>query len=329
MPVPSVSIVLPTYNRQDRLRRVLQALERQSFPLARFDVCIVSDGSTDGTAEMMRVLESPLAITFVEQANLGPAVARNTALERATGELILFLDDDVVPSEELVASHVRSHTKDNLVVLGPMLSPADFTMRPWVRWEQAMLMKQYDDMTQGRWEPSPRQFYTGNASVARRWLLQTGGFDPAFRRAEDVELAYRLAGLGLNFVFARDAVGWHYAERSFDSWLETPYLYGRSDVIFGRDKGQPWLLRKLCTEYHGRHPLIRASTTLCLDRHVPSQLALALLRQAGRLPALSRVTFSGIFNLRYYQGFSDEIGGREAFFSCVAAARQTAVADGR
>ena len=79
------------------------------------------------------------------------------------------------------------------VVMGPMLTPNDFAMPAWVAWEQAMLMKQYDDMNAGNWQPTARQFYTGNTSLARQHLIQTGGFDTSFRRGEDVELAYRLA----------------------------------------------------------------------------------------------------------------------------------------
>ncbi|MBP7689877.1 MAG: glycosyltransferase family 2 protein [Thermoflexales bacterium] len=317
--MPPVSVILPTYNRLDRLQRVLKALENQAFPRDRFDVIVVSDGSTDGTREYLQALQSPLTITFVEQANQGVAVARNTGLSRATGDLVVFIDDDVVPSPQLVAEHVACHGDSNLVVLGPMLTPNDFDMKPWVRWEQSMLMKQYDDMLKGRWAPTARQFYTGNTSLARRHVIEAGGFDPHFRRAEDVELAYRLAQRGLRFVFNDRAIGWHYAERSFKAWLEIPYVYGRNDVIFTRDKGQTWLLPTICYEFHGRHPLIKTLTRLCLDRAARSKWAIAALKQVARVDRVSRMAYSGIFNLRHYQGVADELGGREKFLAAVRA----------
>ena len=83
-----------TYNRLDRLKRVLDGLEKQTYSLTDFEVVVVSDGSPDGTDDYLRTLETPLRLTAVFQPNQGVAVARNHGLERATGELVLFVDDD-------------------------------------------------------------------------------------------------------------------------------------------------------------------------------------------------------------------------------------------
>jgi hypothetical protein len=188
-----------------------------------------------------------------------------------------------------------------------------------------MLQKQYDDMATGRWQPTARQFYTGNTSLALDEIRAAGGFDPRFRRAEDVELAYRLAARGVGFVFNPRAVGYHHVDRSFGSWLAIPYAYGRSDVVFGRDLGQSWLLPRVAYEYRNdRHPLIRGLTSLCLGRPALSGAVTAGLRvaaQAGhRLGSqtVPRMAYSGIFNLRYYQGMADELGSRDAFFAGMA-----------
>ena len=83
-----------------------------------------------------------------------------------------------------------------------------------------MLYKQYDGDGARRLGGDGAAVLHGNASVARRHLLDAGGFDEAFRRAEDVELAYRLADRGLRFTFAQTPSSIHHAERSFDSWLD-------------------------------------------------------------------------------------------------------------
>jgi GT2 family glycosyltransferase len=320
--MPRVSVILPTYNRLDRLRRVLAALERQTVPVDSFEVVVVSDGSQDGTNDYLQSLNTTLRVTAVVQSNQGVAVARNRGLAEATGQIALFLDDDVVPTPRLMAEHLRVHDEqgDGVVVLGPMLTPADAAMQPWVRWEQAMLLKQYSDMIAGRWAPTARQFYTGNTSLARRHVLEVGGFDPAFRRAEDVELAYRLAGRNLHFAFNPDAVGYHYAERSFASWLAIPYVYGRNDVLFCRTKGQTWLLPTIMHEFWGRDRLVRKLARLCLDRPAMSRVVIAALKAVALLgdrlgaEAQARHCFSGIFNLRHYQGIADELGGAASFW---------------
>lgn len=316
----TVSIILPTYNRLERLKQVLSGLERQACPLDNIEVIVVSDGSTDGTNEYLQTVTTALNLVPLIQPNSGPAAARNTGVARARSELVVFLDDDVVPTTRWLIEHLRTHeTHPDAVVLGPMLTPATFAMQPWVRWEQAMLMKQYVSMADGAWSPTARQFYTGNTLLPRRYLLEVGGFDEQFRRAEDVELAYRLAQRGVEFVFNPMAVGYHYAERSFASWLETPYAYGRNDIIFVRNKGEDWLLTCLQNEFRGRHLLVRGLAHACADQPLLCAGAVACLKQGAAVTerfGLDRATqyaYSAIFNLRYYQGIAHEAGGWSNF----------------
>lgn len=321
--MPTVSVVLPTYNRLARLKTVLKGLEQQNYALQDFEVIVVSDGSTDGTEDYIRTVETPLDLRSFSQHNQGAAVARNFGLEKARGAIILFIDDDVVPAPQLIVEHMRIHQQDDgrTVVLGPMLTPPDYDMLPWVAWEQAMLEKQYKSMVAGDWQPTARQFYTGNTSLARQHLLDHEGFDPCFRRAEDVELAYRLADSGLRFQFNPEAVGYHYAERSFVSWERIPYEYGRNDVRFHVDKGQDWLLPTVYREYQGRNPMIRGLALVCLDRSTVSKISrlglkwIAALGARAQVAALPKIAYSGIFNLQYYQGIADQLGGRKLFFA--------------
>jgi GT2 family glycosyltransferase len=324
-----VSVVIPTYNRLDRLQRVLAGLELQRFPLSDFEVIVVSDGSSDGTDAYLGTLETRLNLLTVTQPNQGVAVARNNGIKHANGKLVLFIDDDVFPAPQLLTEHVQTHAgqSDDVIVLGPMLTPDDFAMSPWVRWEQAMLAKQYHAMLSGKYQPTARQFYTGNTSLARAHLVAAGGFDEHFRRAEDVELAYRLAQRGLRFIFNANAIGYHYAERSFRSWMEIPYTYGRNDVIFTRDKDQHWLLPAVLTEYHDRNTLIRLLVRLCLGNNFLSSGVYTCLRAASAIgdrlgiEQLVQTAHSGLFNLRYYQGVAHELGGRERFFAQVEQAQ--------
>jgi GT2 family glycosyltransferase len=178
-------------------------------------------------------------------------------------------------------------------------------------------------MRDGKYAPSARQFYTGNTSLARTHLIASGGFDESFRRAEDVELAYRLVERGLEFVFNPAAIGYHYAERSFHSWMEIPYVYGRNDVIFTRDKQQAWLLPEVFNEFHDRNMLVQLLVRLCLDRNALSKSTVAWLKGISYLAdclgleRLVQTTHSGMFNLRYYQGVAHEMGGRQRFFAQV------------
>ena len=317
-----LSIIIPTYNRLEQLKKVLQGLEKQTWPCDGYEVLVVSDGSTDGTDAFLRTAIPCLHLRALFQPNQGVAAARNLGIAQATGEIILFLDDDVFPLPELIEEHLRYHNLhgDEAVVIGPMLAPPDYEPSPWVRWELEKLAEQYLEMTTGKWAPTARQFYTGNTSLARCHLVESGGFNPTFRRAEDVELAYRLAQRGLKFFFNPRAAGYHYAMRSFTSWLAIPYAYGRNDVIFSRQGGQTWLATKLFKEFQTRPPLIRALTWLCLDRPGATAVVTAILAHVIRvghrlkLKSLPEMACGALFNLRFYQGTADEMEGRKAFF---------------
>lgn len=312
---PQVSVVMPTYNRLRRLQHVISALEQQQFPRDDYEVIIVSDGSSDGTDDYLKNLRSDMSVRSFFQQNQGPATARNRGVDEARGEYVVFIDDDVVAEPSLLAEHMRTHhaAARDIVVVGPLMSPEGFDMTPWVRWEQAMLMKQYRALEAGAWKPTPRQFYTGNASLRRSHIVAAGGFDKSYRRAEDVELAYRLAKRGLDFVFNLQAVGLHYAERSFRSWLEMARAYGRNDVIFARDRDQKWLLPVVESEFRERHFLIRSLIGTCRGRPRLTNATSQLMKVAAEGAALvgakkiEQHAYSALFNLHYYSGLYDEL----------------------
>ncbi len=243
----NVSIVIPTYNRIDQLKKLINGLEHQSYPKDQFEVIIVSDGGSDGTDEYLSSYSGSLILRPISQSNAGAAVARNTGALNAGGDIILFIDDDVLPDPDLVRTHVSSHQEAGFtdMVLGPMLTPTDWQLSPWVAWEQTMLERQYWCMNRGIYLPTARQFYTGNASIKREFFFLNKCFDPQFRRAEDVEFAYRAVKNGGRFIFNSEAKGYHYAQRSFKSWIQTAYTYGQNDVTFTYVKDIEWLLPQI------------------------------------------------------------------------------------
>ncbi len=217
MTAPRLSVIVPTYNRRQRLGRVLDALGSQTVSPEIFEVVVIDDGSTDGTRDWLARQTFPFEVRTLSQSNAGPAVARNTGIRAARGELLVFLDDDVVPVPQWLDEHVRTHdiAPGDIVVLGPLSSLPRYD-QPWVAWEQVQVEKQYAAMERGDWEPTYRQFWTGNASVSRARVLEAGLFDAECLRGEDVELGWRLAQRGVGFRFNPRAQGFHHAERSLE-----------------------------------------------------------------------------------------------------------------
>src|SRR5215510_13897684 len=88
--MPIFSIIIPTYNRLPYLKKTLDSIWEQSF--TDFEVIVVDDGSTDGTADYLRELGG--SVELLRQENRGPGAARNLGVMHARGEYIAFLDSD-------------------------------------------------------------------------------------------------------------------------------------------------------------------------------------------------------------------------------------------
>lgn len=313
---PQASVVVTTFNRRERLRKLLHALEKQSCP--EFEVVVNVDGSEDGTLEMLASLGPPFHLVVLQGDRSGPAAGRNRALRAAAGDIAVFLDDDVVPDQGLLASHLDIHHRDpDAVVIGAMLPPSDHALEPWLSWEALTLLKNYDLMRRGVYAPTARQFFTANGSVSRAHVLAVGGFDETFTRAEDVELAYRLADRGLHFQFEPRAEVVHDPERSFEQWLKVASDYARFDLIM-EERGRDHLAVAL-KEWPHRHPLNRAVTRMCVDHQRRSRAVLSggrvVLTYRGPGHArLHAAVCSILWSVRYWQGLADLTGrGRQVW----------------
>ena len=107
-----ISVIIPTHNQKDRLRLVLCGLECQTFARQRFEVVVVDDGCTDGTADMVReVIQKGLLNTRLlgDGMNGGRNAARNRGLAQADGDLAIFLDGDALPAPDHLEQYWLAH----------------------------------------------------------------------------------------------------------------------------------------------------------------------------------------------------------------------------
>jgi GT2 family glycosyltransferase len=319
-------VVVATYNRMPGLKRLLEALTRQDIGSERFEVIVVDDGSTDGTSQMLAGFEAPYRLRYLWQRNQGPGAARNAAIRAAKGEIIVTLDDDVEPAPDLLRRHLEVHAIGEAVaVIGRFSSPPDgIKLRVWTEWEFTGLERQYESMIQGEWPPTPRQFYTANSSVPKWAYLRAGLFDQLFRRAEDVELAFRLRDIGLGFRFLPEAVIYHRPQRSFEAWQRMAWQYGVYDIMMWRHKGRSHILSLISHEFRTQRPRpLQIAARFVVGHRRRLALVVGLAGNLARIAPLvglrgaSRPLLSLMFNLLYWQGAAEALGERQAFLRAV------------
>ncbi|HWP59937.1 MAG TPA: glycosyltransferase [Candidatus Acidoferrales bacterium] len=249
-----VSIIVPTHNRSASLKRLLDALCGQSYPLRQLEVVVVADGCTDETLRMLRGYAPPFALTVIEQPARGPAAARNRGAEAARGELLLFIDDDVEPLPGWAEAHRRAHAGGaERVVIGPYplaeRTPMDFLAIAQRAWWDA----RFYCMRQLGHRFSFADMLGGNFSIERELFFRAGGFNPDFHCHEDYELGVRLIRAGAQFVFAPEALAYHHQQDSLRSLFARKYQEGRADVQLAR-----------------AHPEISAALPLALADSAPT-----------------------------------------------------------
>lgn len=318
-----LSVIIPTYNRKNSLLRTLKALENQTQPKDSFEVVVISDGSSDGTAEAVQACHFSYRLRFVEQKNQGPSVARNHGARLAVSNLLVYVDDDIEPIPEFLQEHYETQKdQTHLVVIGPQSGPENEAMDHWIAWEHMMLKKQYVNFEKGIWQAGPNNLYSGNFSLLREHLLKVGGFNEQFTRQEDVELGFRLANIGLKFTFNPRANGIHRPTRTFESWFKTPFEYGRRDVQMARDGGEDRVIELTRKHFKERSGVTRALATVCIGNPVLENavmgFAKTLVKVGGRKIALASCSL--LFNLRYLQGMCKELGGRQRLWETLKGA---------
>jgi GT2 family glycosyltransferase len=231
----AVSIVIPTRNRRPSVERALRALAAQAFPPEHFEIIVVDDGSTDGTASVGRAAW-PIAVRVLTQETRGAAAARNHGASAASGRLLLFLDDDIEAGAGMVAAHVAAHAGGNSarVVIGylpPELQGRNDLFAVMLRaWWEAM----FERMRKPGYRFVYSDLLSGNFSVHRSLFEQVGGFDDSLRCHEDYELGLRLLAAGARFAFAPEAAGAHHEHTTLERALGRKREEGRADVALAR-----------------------------------------------------------------------------------------------
>lgn len=315
---PAISIVVPSHNREDLLRQLFDALERQVPEAPRFDVVVVADGCRDGTVALCASYPGGFRVHVVETPGCGPAVARNRGVEIATAPLLLFLDDDVIPEPGLIRAHALAHRdRPGSAVVGPYppwphASEDLFRLRIRDNW-----LKHFDAVGARGHRFGYRDLLTGNLSLDRDLWTAMGGLDPAFAYArEDLEFGVRLIERGVDIRFCPDAFAWHHEHltSSLSRAFRRARDEGRSDALLALK--HPNLRPILAVSRTAMVRRGRVARTLLLGRRGAGaealcRLGVPVLRLLDRLGLRKSYTrlFNRLHSLAYHRGAGEVLDG--------------------
>ncbi len=224
-----ISVVVPTHRKPQLLRRTLRALSQQRF-VPDWELVVVDDGSNDDTGEVLREWGRWLPLRAVALSeNEGRSRARNRGWRHARGDSVLFLDDDILLTQNALAAHAAAQARAPGVWLAEVKTLPEIV--------DSTLFEYLDAQGLAKCSPDAavpaRYFLTQNVSLPRAALLLCEGFDERFQSYgfEDMELAFRLEDrAGLRFHFLEGALGYHVHHHTLSEYLQKKRECGRSSL---------------------------------------------------------------------------------------------------
>jgi GT2 family glycosyltransferase len=194
-----VTVAIPCYNGAAFVDKAIASILSQSHPADQ--IIVIDDGSTDNSAEI--IARYPVHL-IRHETNKGLAAARNTAMAEAKGDILVFVDVDVIADPRLIEALLTGYTNPRIAGVGGQGIEANVHSLA-DRWRRAHAQQSHGN------KPKYVDFLHGLCMSFRlECLREIGGFDPTFRtNAEDVDVSLRLKKAGYQLYYQPDAKVYH------------------------------------------------------------------------------------------------------------------------
>jgi len=224
------SIIIPTYNRHDELKRCLAAIAANLFGRSRFEVIVVNDGGSSVNDVIGDPGTAGISARQIFQPNRGPASARNLGAASAKGRYVAFIDDDCIPSADWLTQLEKAVWQFPRALIGGTTinvlrdnscSQASQSLVDYVYWY-------YNDESQNR----TRFFASNNLTVDAAMFTAIGGFDESFRTAEDRDFCRTWKAKGWEFQHVPEVIVHHCHYLTLRSLQRQHFRYGRGALPY-------------------------------------------------------------------------------------------------
>lgn len=300
--IHSVSVVLPVRNRAVLIKACLEQIREKAATALEKDisleVVVANDGSTDGTYEVVEDIANtspfPIKQVYLKERQ-GPARARNAALERVTGELVIFVDSDVLIEDGFFEAHVAAHNRAARSIFGCGALVTVPSLKDAIQRPQSTV-----------WDYSGATLDTANTSVRLQDLQAVNFFDSGYEGMgwQDLDLGKRLLKHGVERHVVKEAVGYHIVppirqQEQLENRLAKEAERGVSAVRYMQK--HPGLSTKLAAQNTFLHPIINWFFRMGGLVHKDNVLHWAQWARRRRLVALEKMWLAGVINQAHLQ----------------------------
>ena len=233
---PFFSIIIPTYNRPDRLANCLKAIAELDYPRDCFEVIVVDDGSKTPLESVVTSFQNQIQIKLLRQENAGPAAARNRGAAEARGKYLAFTDDDCQPTTSWLTQFAASFANSPQAMLGGKTINA-LQSNPFSTASQKLIDYLYEYYNPAKGKSA--FFASNNIAMPAENFKALNGFDVSFplAAAEDRDFCDRW-DRAYPMVYVPEAQIEHYHKLSLKSFWRQHFGYGRGAFCFHQIRSQ-------------------------------------------------------------------------------------------
>lgn len=230
---PFFSIIVPTFDRPQKLTICLQALAQINYPCDHFEVIVVDDGGKLPLETVIAPFQGQINVTLISQPHAGPATARNTGAARTMGKFLVFTDDDCLPAPDwLQTLIVRFATAPDCIVGGRTLNALPNNLYSTASQLLIDYLYSYYNV-----DPEQARFFaSNNFALPTASFHKIGGFDTTFPLAagEDREFCNRWLHHDYRMIYAPEVLVYHAHELTLCNFWRQQFNYGRGAFYFHR-----------------------------------------------------------------------------------------------
>ncbi len=223
----NISIIIPTYNGAHKILNVIKALEQQTFQ--DFETIVMIDGSTDSTETVINGYKHSLqSLQVITQTNQGRAKVRNNGAKTASGNLLIFFDDDMRPQINCVQTHLYAQQQHRRsIIVGGINENPEIMQTDIQKYKAYLSEKWVEALTEWKKPLVKENLYltAANFSISKAIFDQLDGFDECLNDAEDWDLAVRAHQAQIPIYYHHNAFAWHDDFITCQSYIQRQIQY--------------------------------------------------------------------------------------------------------
>ena len=215
----TVSVIVPSFNGAERLPKLLDALDRQTY--RNFETVVVLDGSTDDSKGVLNARDTSYPIHIVEQANAGRAAARNAGVKTSVGKILVFYDDDMQPESDSIERHLALLRSSQSSISAGQQIEVPLKHNEFTQYKTYLTQKWVSHLSDRPQKLGDENLFltAANMAMRREDFDKLGGFDAELKDAEDFDLAVRAREFDIGVVFDPRNMARHQSFGSFREYI--------------------------------------------------------------------------------------------------------------